>query len=905
MRFPWQKEQDELDAELRHHMDELVAEYVAQGMTEAEARRRARREFGASTALVKDQCQDESRWAWMTGLRQDVVFGWRMIQKTPVVSLAAVLSLAIGIGSNTAIFSLMQTALFQTIAVPAPEQISLVHWQVQGRAKTKADRVFAGASGSMYPIEGGGGGMVANFFSGFGYEAVRDAAAPLGKLAAYMFPQDVSVQYQGQTQVVQARPVSGDFFDVLQLRPAMGRLFQMSDDSPGATPTVVVSHRYWRTVLASDAKAIGRSLRISNRNYELIGVLPESFGGISTGENVQAYLPLQQDPRVLEIPKEGPKFHDFQNRMHWFLQVIARRAPGVSTEALQQRLESAFPAAWERRAMKAEFTPHIRLDDGSRGLGDLRRQFQQPMYVLLGLAGIMLLIACANIANLMLARADARKKEAAIRLSLGCSQARLLRQFLTESAILAALGGVLSVVFALGTARALVTLTPSREPLVLDIGLNWELLLFTMGATVFTVALFGIFPAMRATRVDTSPALKEGGGSAGGAAHSWWTPGKLLVVAQVAFALLLAASAALFTRNLQRIISTDAGFERGNMIVFDLKPGQTGYSEAALRNFYAEVQRTIAEAQGVQSASLAEIRPMNQGGNWSSVRMAGSKGKENDTAVNRVTPEYFQTFGVTLKAGREFRRAEQVRNATVCIVSEDLAKAMGEGMSLLGKSIAFSDPNSTPMEVVGIAANLNYADLKERPNVVYLPFTAEAESATVVVRTGAAPYLVLPFVREAVRKVDANLPLVDPYTMEELVNNGLRSERMFAYLCGAFGVLAVLLASIGLYGVISYAVSRRRNEIGIRMALGATKPSVVRLVLRDGLILTSLGVLLGAPAIYYGSQFVEKTLSDMKALDPVSLVTAALTLLAAAFVAALLPSLRAAATDPVNALRQE
>ena len=901
MRFPWQREEHELDAELRHHLDQLVEQYVAQGIPAAEAREQARREFGGA-ALIKDQCRDESRWAWLIGLKQDIVFGWRMIRKTPVVSLAAVLSLAIGIGSNTAIFSLMQTALFSTIAVPNPEEVSLVAWQAKGRAPNRAEWVHRGASGSMYPLDGL---IVADFFSGAAYMGLREAAKPLGRIAAYMGSESLSFTYQDRTEVIEARPVAGDFFEVLRLQPALGRLFTLEDDRPSATPTVVASHRYWRTALGNDPNAIGRTIRISNRSYQLIGVLPREFGGISTGERVQAYLPIQQSPRVLRVPENEPKFYDFNNRMNWFLQVIGRRNPGVTAGEFAQRLDTVFPSTWQVTPSKPEWTPHIRIDDGSQGLGDLRRRFKQPMYVLFGLAGIMLLIACANIANLMLARADSRRKEAAVRLSLGCSQGRLLRQFLTESAILAALGGLLSVVFALLTARGLLTVTPSRDPLVLDIGIDWQLLLFTMAATVLTTAIFGIFPAFRATRVDTSPALKEGGGSAGGTSHSWWTPGKVLVVAQVAFALLLAASAALFTRNLQRIINTDAGFERGNMIVFDIKPGQTGYKEQTLRNFYQEVERRLNEVQGVESASLAQVRPMNVGGWWEQVQMFGQNGAKGfDTAANQITPGYFRTFGVKLIAGREFRPAEQTGNAAVCIISEDLAHQLGPGTTVFGKSISFSGSNK-PLEVIGIAANVNYSDLKRRPNVVYVPFNMEAESATVVLRTSAPPHVALPFVREAVRKIDSNLPLVDTYTMEELVNNGLRSERMFAYLCGSFGVLAVILASIGLYGVVSYAVSRRRNEIGIRMALGATRPAVVKLVLRDGLILTALGVLLGAPAVYYGSQFAEKALYDMKALDPTALVMAALTLLAAAFLAALLPSLRAAATDPVNALRQE
>jgi predicted permease len=894
-RLPWKREETELDREVQYHLDRLVEQFEREGLSPRDARRKAKKEFGG-VEQVKEQCRDESTWSWATGLRQDVAFGWRMIRKTPIVAAAAVLSLGIGIGSNTAIFSLMHEALFKPMAAPAPEQLSVILWQ----ANTRPEGLNRGSSGSNFREDGM---MVADYFSYPAFESFRQKAAPIANVAGHLYPQQRSFSYEGRTEVASARDVSGNFFETLALSPFAGRLLASADDDAAAPPVIVVTHRFWRTSLGGNRDAVGKTIRVDNEIFTLAGVLPEDFGGISMGENTQAYIPMRHSPRFRPGSAER-KWYDFGNAERWWVQMIARRKPGVTDDQLRQFLDSIYPTTWIRPAKSPEMTPHIRVQSGAQGLGELKRRFQQPMYVLLGLAGLTLLIACANIANLMLARGDARRKEAAVRLSLGCSQGRLVRQFLTESVILAVFGGLLSVVFAVITGRALLSLTPTREPLLLNLGLDFRLLIATLAVTVVTVAFFGVFPAIRAARVDSAPALKDGAGSAGGAAHSWWTPGKILVVAQVAFAVVLAATATLFTRNLQRIVNTDAGFDRANLILFDVKPGQIGYKDADLARFYRELEERIAATAGVEAVALTEVRPMNVGGNWNQVQPVGGTDKF-DTAVNSVTTGLFPTLGIRIVAGRGFA-AQDIGNASkIAIISEDLAHRMAPGYDALGRRFKFGGDRDDEIEIVGIAANASYSDLKRRPSVVYRPASHKTETMTVVIRTAGPPMTVFPFIRESVKKLNPDLPLVDTYTMEQLISNGLRRERMFAYLCGGFGVLAVVLSAIGLYGVISYAVARRRNEIGIRMALGATRPAVVNMILREGLFLTALGLLLGAPAIYYGSQLVEKELNDMKPLDPSSLVIASVTLLVAAFVAALLPSLRAAATDPVNALRQD
>ena len=891
MRFPWQKAERDLDREVRYHLDQLAADFEAQGHAPEEARRRAKLAFGG-TDQVKELCRDESRWQWLAHLRQDVDFGWRMLKKTPVVTVAAVLSLALGIGANTAILSLVDAVLWRSLGgVAEPEQLSFAVWKGRGFP----EGLYQSSSGSMFRD---GASTVADFFSWDAFQKMRMEAKDKAELTGFLYSTEVSSSYEGRTAVVRHRAVAGNFFDVLRVKPLAGRTLQDADDTVAAAPVVVVSHRFFEASLGGDLGVVGRTMRVNHRPFVIAGILPASFGGLHIGDATDLYVPFHHSP---ELPAAY-----FANPKTWWVELVARRQAGVEPDQLQPALQSIFRSTWvlpEPKNPKA--APVIRLDDGTRGLGGLRREFGSPLAILAGVVSMVLLIACANIANLLLARADARRKEVALRISLGGSEGRIVRQFLAESALLAGLGGVLSLVFAWSAANLIVKMIPGGDPLALRIELDARLMLATFAITALTVVLFGLFPAWRATRVDVAPALKEGAGSLGGVARSWWTPGKVLVVAQVMIAIFLVAAGALFIRNLQRIQNRDAGFERANLLIFDVRPGETGYEGAKRVQFYQELERRLASTPGVSAVALARVRPMAQHGFWDDFAPPGEGQKRIQTAMNQVTPGHFATFGIRPLAGRLLTEADRASKAKVVVVSEEFAKRVGA--QALGARLRHGEvPGQPPeySEIVGIVANAAYSELQERPPVVYLSNPLDQQAMTVILRTSAAPLAVFPAVRETIRQLDRDLPLVDPVTMDQQIAETLRRERLFAYLCGGFGVLAIVLSAVGLYGVISYQTVRRRAEIGIRMALGAAPGQIVTLVMRDGALLIAMGLAMGAPLIYLSSHYVEKQLFEMKPLDPASLGTAFAVLGASALLAALVPALRASAESPTVALRQ-
>ncbi len=897
MRFPWNRAESELEQEIAHHLHELAAEYERQGHSRAEAMRMAKREFGGSEQ-VKEYCRDERRWAWMAGLWQDVTFGLRIMRRTPIVTIAAILSLALGIGANTAIVSLMDVVLWRDLPVPNPQQLSLVNWQGQGFPRELAD----GAAGSMLRSEEGG--SVANFFSYPGFRAMRDSAGGMASLAAYVHSGAVSVSYEGRPSVAELRAVSGNFFSTLQTKPAIGRLLSESDDDGAASAAVVVTHRFWEEALGGDDRVAGRTIRINNQPCIVVGVLEPRFYGLVPGDGTELYASIRHGARLLD-PDSGDK-RLFDNRF-WGVSLIARRAPNATAAQLQTALQSAFSGSWSAQPKDASRAPRVRLDDGGRGLGFLRREFRNPLLVLGGLVTLLLVIACTNIANLLLARAAARQKEVAMRISLGCSQARLMRQFFTESGLLAGAGGAASIAVSYLTANLLGGFLQGRNRIPVEITLDLRMLATAFATTVLALLIFGVFPAWRGSRMLDAAWLKQGGGSMVHASRRKWNTGRVLVLAQVAMSVVLVLTAVIFTRNLLAIESADPGFDRRNLIVFETRPGASGYAKKQLPGFYFNLERRLAAVPGVSGAGLASMRPMNIGGWWDTVALAGET-ERHSASINGVTPEYLPIFAAQMVAGRNLTRADVAGEAKVAVISEDLARKLG-GTSVLGRLLAFVDgpPNASKptFEIVGIAPAMAVTSMKERPYAVWLPFESERSDATVVLRTARPPAEVLPMIRQAIAEIDRNLPMVDVFTMEDQIAKSLQRERMFATLCNGFGILALTLAVVGLYGVMAFSTTRRRGEIGVRLALGALPGDVLALVLRDGFGLVLLGMMLSIPIVWVGARYVEKELFQMKPLDPASLAPALLLLLVAALVAVGIPALRASRVQPVQTLRQE
>jgi predicted permease len=681
---------------------------------------------------------------------------------------------------------------------------------------------------------------------------------------------------------------------MLRVKPMAGRLLLPADDDPRAPLTVAVSHFFWRVNLRGDLNAVGRALRINNRAYTITGVLPERFGGISTGDSTDLYTTIEHAPSMLE--RDSWEKKSSADPLSWYLQLLARRAPGATSDALAPAMDRLFRSTWAGQPKKREAAPSLRLRDASGGIGSLRRELGNPLSLLFALVGFVLLIACANLANLMLARADTRRREVALRVALGCSRARLVRQFFTESALLAAAGGLTSMIVTYATANFAVSLMPGSLRLAFDI--NGRMMLATLAVTVLTAFAFGLYPAWRAAQMDAAPALKEGSGSVGGVRRRWIAPGKVLVLAQVALGVLLVAAGAAFTAHLRKILTRETGFERTRLLMFDLRPGESGYEGPRLRQFYMQLEQRLREVPGIQAAGLARIRPMLGGGYWDEIQIPG-QAKPISTAVNFITSGYLDALGVPIVAGRVITEQDVRTQAAVAVVSEDVAREIGR--SPLGLAFKMDEKS---VEIIGVAARARYSSLTEQPNVLYLPNSLNRDSATVLLRTTVPPMHVMNGVREALAQLDPNLPIVNAVTMEEQIAATLRRERLFAWLCGAFGVLALLLCMVGLYGVMSYATARRRQEIGIRMALGASPGDVLRHVVGEGLGVAVAGCVLGSPVAWWAAQrYVDYKRFGMEPLDPQILVWVTAALALSALLAVLGPALRAASADPVKALR--
>ncbi len=891
MNFPWQRAESSLEREIAHHLHHLAAEYERQGHSREEAMRMAKREFGGKEQ-TKELCRDERRWAWLIGLRQDIIFGWRMMKRTPVVTAAAVLSLALAIGANTAIVSLMDVVLWRDLPVPRPRQLVNVNWQSHGSQRELID----GASGSRYQADDGWD--VSDFFSYPGFLTMRQRLAGKASLAAYGFSDTVSVSFAGQATIANQRPVSGNFLSTLQVRPALGRLLFDSDDTSAAPAAVVVSHQFWATALSSSPDVIGRTIIINNKPNVIVGVLASGFFGMVPGDGTDIYAPLHS---VNDLRRNGKSVFD-DNRF-WGVSLIARRSANYTESQMRPEIDAAFVSSWPKQPKQADTAPHIRLENGSQGLGFLRTTFRSPLLVLGGLVGLLLMIACSNIANLLLSRATAREKEVATRIALGCSRLRLARQFLTESAMLAALGGVASALVAYLTegllGQFLVSRTGATVPITATLDLH--VLAIIIGTTMAALLLFGVFPAWRASQRASAEQLKNTAGR-----HKW-NSGRILTLGQMAMSVVLVMCAVLFTRNLLSIESADPGFDRRNMIIFSVRPGTSGYGTAQLEHFYFNLERQLSMTPGVTDVGLSSMRPMNVGGWWEDLRFPGQDDVRG-ASINGITPTYLSLYSPRLVAGRNFQWTDIASEAKVAVISEDLARKWG-GTNVLGERMKFTDgpPGATlpEYEIIGIAPAMAATSMKQKPVVVWLPLDKESRDVTVVIRTSQPPSVVLPAVRRTVAGIDRKLPLVDVITMEEQISKTLQRERMFATICSCFGILALVLSVVGLYGVIAYNTARRRGEIGIRLALGAVPKDVITMVVREGMMVAGLGILLGLPVIWFGAKYVEKELFKMKPLDPPTILVSVGTLICAAFVAVLVPALRASSIQPAQTLRQD
>lgn len=887
----------ELDDELRFHLERQSEKEIQAGQTPNEAVRRSRMALGG-VEQVKEECREARGVSLLESTMQDIRYAIRILRKSPGFTAVVTLSLALGIGANTAIFSLIDALLFRTLPVRNPEQLYLVG---------TTDR---GVTWYGFPFRQ--------------YRLLQDHNRFFTDLAAYS-PVRLSASIDGSLEpTINGQMVSGGYFMALGVNAVAGRTIGPEDDrSPDAHPVAMISHGYWKRRFGQAASTIGRTITLCGRPFTIIGVTPPEFFGLEVGTAPDIFAPVMMQPTLM------PSSENLLTNpilMATWLRTFGRLNSGVSVPQASAGIDAIFQEY--RRAEMFRRGPDLKgpsadvrlvLTSAATGLSDLRRQFSQPLFILMTVVGIVLLIACANTANLLLARAAARQPEFAMRLAVGAGRGRLMRQLLVESILLASLGGVCGILLARwGTQLLVKFMSSGGGAIVIDLAPDLRILGFTAAVSMLTGVLFGFAPAMRATGIDLIAALK---GKTGwiGSGRAGLRPGKILAVSQIALSLLLLIGAGLFVRSLQKLNGQDAGFPRESVIMVRVEPkgsDQRGIPGTSVRldGIYRNLLARVESIPGVRSASMAHFTPTNRIGFSSPTKLPS--GEEMRVSRLMVYPKYFATMGMPMVAGRDFQGPDLAENAPlVAVVNEAFARQAFKGESAVGKTFGTSAGRRgmLPCEIIGVVKDSRYASLRgETPPVIYQTFfqtnTGRGQMSLHVRLAGDAASVV-PRIREEVHSIDTTLPVFELRTLAQELDAALIRERLIALLSSFFGALALLLACVGLYGLMAFSVVRRSGEMGIRIALGARPGAVVSMVMRETIVLVLIGVAIGIPAALAISRLASSQISGLlfglTPTDPITILGATAVMSAVAAIAGYLPARRASQADPMVALRSE
>ncbi|HEX8696358.1 MAG TPA: ABC transporter permease [Longimicrobium sp.] len=878
-RLPWRTRADigaEVDEELQFHLDMRADELARGGMEREAALAQARREFG-DLEEARRFCRDmdarlerRSRRAdWLDGLAQDLRFTARSLLANPGFTAAAVLALALGTGATTVIFSAVDTVLLRPLPVAEPG--GLVTLRVE-----EGDGSLAG--GVSYPF----------------YREVRAAGARALDVAAAHYG-EVSFRAGDQAEVVLGVDASDNYFGVLGVRPALGRLFGPAEEPVGASPAVVISHAFWRRRFGGDPGVVGRTVRLNRAPFTVVGVAPEGFGGTIVGVSADVWVPVS----AYELLHPGRSLAR-ERGGHTWLNLIGRRRPGVTREGTEAALDAAlrsvppeFPSASPNRG--ARLQPLTGVPPQARGAATLF------MSLLLATAALVMLIASTNVAGMLLARAAARQREIAIRLAIGAGRGRLVRQLLTESVVLFLLGGAGGTLLAVWAVRLLRGVRlPLPVQVSLDFPVDLRVLAFALSVSLVTGLVFGLAPAVAASRPSLVPALKEGSPRGG-------RRGRLrgaFVVGQLAMSLLLLLSAGLFVRALQRALAVDTGFDPDGVVVASLDLGAHGYDAERGQRLQRELLERVRATPGVLAAGLATMVPLS--GEWDETRVRPAEGGDTAAAgFNAVDGEYFRTLGIPLLAGRTFTDRDRTGAPPVVVINRTLGERLWPGRSPVGQRM---QANGMEAEVVGVVPDGKYESIREEPRAfLYVP-AGQVYSERVTLHVRAAPGAegaALGALRRELRALDPDLPLGAPMPMAAMTGAALVPQRIAAWLIGLFGVVGLVLAAVGVYGLLAYSVSQRTREIGVRMALGAERAAVLRLVLGQGAALVAAGVAVGLAGALAASRVLAGMLYGLSATDPLTFVAVPLLVAAAGLLASWLPARRATRVDPLVALRAD
>ncbi len=904
------RKEDEIREELQFHLDEEADRSESDGLTKDEARRAARQDLG-NLRLVEENVRAIWTFTWLEQFAQDVRYAVRTMLNNRTFTCLAVFSLALGIGANTAIYSFVDSILLRSLPVEDPESLVVLKWRAKDpRVPGQPWRPFVmhSMSGSAYDDDAG---LTSGIFPFPAFELFEHTDTVFSSVFGYYPAGDLNVMVEGSADRVTGEYVSGDYFRGLEVAPIAGRMVVSEDDRAGAPAVVVVSADFSQRYLGGPATAAGRSIRISNVPFTVIGVAPPEFFGIDPARAPDLYLPMHTDLLVNARGLHGVTPETYLDQNYYWINVMGRLRPGVTLAGAENRLAMPFRQWVAGTAANDEERanlPSLLVTEGAAGLDSLRRQYSKPLYVLLVLVGLILAIACANIANLQLARASARQREMAVRLSIGAGRIRVIRQLLTESSVLALLGGGFGIVFAIWGVRILTFLLANgQENFTLRADLNWHVLAATLVVSLACGVLFGLAPAIQSTRFDVMPTLKQVRASGSPVARRRLSLSHVLVVSQIALSLLLLVAAGLFVRTLSNLQSVQLGFNRENVLLFELNARQAGHDEPEIATFYASLRTQLKGIPGVRNATLSHASLIGAGRQLP-IKVSGVAAE--GTRILNAGPDFFSTMQIPMTLGREIDERDRPGSPPVAVVNELFARTYFGEQNPLGRHLTLEGPSPRDMEIVGVSANVRYQGVKEKLfPIVFIPYNQGAFPAvmdmTYALRTAGDPLAYVKTVREVVHQADARIPVTGVKTQAAEIDQNINQEIVFARLCTGFGLLALIIACVGLYGTMAYTVARRTGEIGIRMALGARRISVVVMVMRQVLVLAAGGLALSVPAALITSKFVESFLFGMKPNDPVALTAAAGVLLSAALLAGFLPARRASRIDPITALRHE
>jgi macrolide transport system ATP-binding/permease protein len=933
---PWRffrrsKRDEELASELDSHLAHEIDDNLARGMSGEEARRQAYLKLG-NPLRIRDTVWETNRIAWLEDTWRDLRYAARTLAKTPGFTIVAVLVMALGIGANTAIYSFLDSLLLRSLPVSDPASLVVLNWHA--KSSLLGDSVMQSMSGTTY--DDSWQGTTAGIFPYPAFELLqRDGAqnndAVFSDVFAYCHTREVrnmNVAINGQAEVASGELVSGNYFQGLAVQPAAGRLIIPDDDRTGAAAVAVVSRAFSEKHFGRAGTAAGQSILINNLSFVVVGVTPAEFFGVDPATVPDIYLPMHTNLLLGAGDTFGFQPADYLDNNYYWVEIMARLRPGVSRAQAQAawapRFQQWVATTASNDAQRASL-PALALEKGATGLDTLRRKFSKPLYVLMTLVALILAIACSNVANLLLARAATRKREIALRMSVGAGRLRVIRQLLTESILLASLGGALGVLIAVWGIRLLtVLLAGGPGNATVHAELNWHVLGVAAALSVFTGVLFGLAPALQSTRFDLVSALKEIRASQPHARDSSSRilfarigiprigVSQVLLVGQIALSLLMLVAAGLFVRTLSNLQSVELGFNRENLLLFKLNARQSGHHDPEITDFYARLRDRLATMPGVRAASLAEDSLIN-GENLLPISLPGLP-PSRETRFLTVGPDFMTTMQIPILAGRDLQASDHAGTRRVVVISERFASINFPGQNPLGRHVMLwkggdQKTLARDMEIVGVSKDARYGDLKrEILPVVYLPYDQgfpQPNQMTYILRTSGDPLSYVNSVREMVRQADDRIAISDVRSQTGEISEHLHQEIMLADLCSAFAMLAVTIACVGLYGTMSYTVARRTGEIGIRMALGAQRGAVVRAVLGEVFVLVAVGLAISVPAALGTSRFVESLLFGMRPNDPLALTLAVAILLGAALLAGYVPARRASRIDPMTALRHE